>query len=360
LSAGRSIRVLTVVGARPQFVKAAVISRAVAAYNRSGPPRPIEEVILHTGQHYDPLMSQVFFDEMEIPRPAANLNVGSGGHGETTGAMLAGIERHLIESRPDGVLVYGDTNSTLAGALAAAKLHIAVAHVEAGLRSFNRRMPEEINRVMADHLAAQLFCPSEIARENLAKEGIAAGVHVVGDVMCDAALYYREKAVEPDCDGPFILATLHRAENTDDPQRLRAIVDALADAPLPVRLPLHPRTRGRLEREGIRLSGRIHPLEPLPYFAMLGCLERCAFVVTDSGGVQKEAYFLGKRCITVRDETEWTELVDCGANRLVGADPAAILAAFDWALEPFPASRPIYGEGDAGAKIVRTLAEGLA
>jgi UDP-GlcNAc3NAcA epimerase len=359
-----------VVGARPQFIKAAVVSRAIAEHNAASPPMLIAEDLLHTGQHYDHGMSQVFFDEMEVPQPAVNLRVGSGNHGEVTGAMLAGIEKEILARRPDRVLVYGDTNSTLAGALAASKLHVPVVHVEAGLRSYNRRMPEEINRVVADCLSAVLFCPSEVARENLAREGVTRGVYVVGDVMYDAVRYYRQKAALPpklvgptarESAGPgrFALCTLHRAENTDDPRRLRSILGALADSPVPVVLPLHPRTRKFLHQEAIELDRRVRVLEPISYFAMLGCLEQCAFVVTDSGGLQKEAYFLGKRCITVRDETEWTELVACGANRLAGANADSIRAAFDWAVQPLDGGRELYGCGDAGQQIVRRLVEPL-
>ncbi len=315
----------------------------------------IEEEILHTGQHYDPMMSQVFFEEMEIPPPAVNLQVGSGNHGEATGAMLAGIEREILARKPDRLLVYGDTNSTLAGALAAAKLHVPVVHVEAGLRSYNRRMPEEINRVLVDHVSSVLCCPSEQARTNLAREGIERGVYVVGDVMYDAVRYYRGKAITPPVPPPFILCTLHRAENTDDDARLRGIIAALQDAPIPVVLPLHPRTRKLADGQGIVIGGRIRLLEPVSYFAMLGYIERCEFVVTDSGGIQKEAFFLGKRCITVRDETEWTELVACGANRLAGADPAAIRRAFSWAMEPLGPCPEVYGHGDASQRIVRLL-----
>ena len=359
--AKRKVRLLTVVGARPQFVKAAVVSRAIAAWNQQPQAAAVvEEEILHTGQHYDPMMSQVFFDEMDIPPPVVNLQAGSyGGHGAATAAMLTGIEREILARRPDCLLVYGDTNSTLAGALAAAKLHVPVVHAEAGLRSWNRRMPEEINRVLVDHLAAVLFCPSEQARENLAREGVTAGVHVVGDVMYDAVLHFRVKAIVPPVAGPFGLCTLHRAENTDDPRRLRDIFTALAESPLPMLVPLHPRTRKTLEREGIAAGGHVTLLEPVSYLAMLGYLLRCSFVVTDSGGVQKEAYFLGKRCITVRDETEWTELVACGANRLVGADAPKICGDFSWAAEPLPSGRPLYGSGDAGRQIVETLVQEL-
>ncbi len=349
--------ILSVVGARPQFIKAASVSRAIAEHNQAHPAEPIAEVIVHTGQHYDPLMSEVFFQQMDIPEPAANLGVGSGTHGETTGAMLAGLEREILAREPGWVVVYGDTNSTLAGALAAAKLPVPLAHVEAGLRSFNRRMPEEINRVVTDHVADCLLCPSEHARELLAREGITGGVHVVGDVMFDAVLHYRSKAQPPDRDGPFALASLHRAENTDDPARLRRILGAMARSPVPVVLPLHPRTSKVIERAGLELGGRVEACEPLPYFGMLGHLEQCAFVITDSGGLQKEAYFFGKKCITVRDETEWTELVEAGANRVVGADPEAIRAAFDWALEPLGETGRLYGDGHAGRRIVEILAE---
>ena len=359
--AKRKMRLLTVVGVRPQFVKAAVVSRAIAAWNRQHEAAAVvEEAILHTGQHYDPMMSQIFFDEMDIPPPVVNLQIGpQNGHGAATAAMLARIEQELVARRPDCVLVYGDTNSTLAGALAAAKLHIPVVHAEAGLRSWNRHMPEEINRVLVDHLAEVLFCPSEQARDNLAREGVTAGVHVVGDVMYDAVLHFRIKAIVPPVAGPFGLCTLHRAENTDDPQRLRDIFAALEESPIPMLVPLHPRTRKTMQREGIAAGGQVTLLEPLSYFAMLGYLQRCCFVVTDSGGVQKEAYFLGKRCITVRDETEWTELVSCGANRLVGADAPAICSTFSWAAEPLPSGLQLYGSGDAGRRIVEILVQEL-
>lgn len=351
------MKVLTVVGARPQFVKAAVVSRAIAEHNAAHPAAALREEIVHTGQHYDWSMSEAFFEEMEIPRPSANLQVGSGPHGAVTGVMLAGLEREIADRRPRWVLVYGDTNSTLAGALAAAKLGVPVAHVEAGMRSFNRSMPEEINRVLTDHLAEMLFCPSENGRRLLAAEGVTRGVHVAGDVMYDALLHYGRRATPPAQAGPFALATLHRAENADDPSRLRRILAALGRSPVPVLLPLHPRTRESMRREGLSAGGAVRLLDPQPYFSMLGHLRACEFVITDSGGLQKEAFYLGKRCVTVREETEWTELVECGANRLVGTDESEIEAAFDWASRPLGEVPAVYGRGDAGARIVRLLAE---
>jgi UDP-GlcNAc3NAcA epimerase len=272
-----------------------------------------------------------------------------------TGRMLEALEAQLLARRPDVVLVYGDTNSTLAAALAAAKLQQPVAHVEAGLRSFNRRMPEEVNRVVTDHLSELLFCPSPASAAQLAREGITRGVHVTGDVMIDAAMYYRARAVPPDRSGPFALATLHRAENTDDPARLAGIIAALAAAPISVLLPLHPRTEKALAVSGVRIGGAVEICEPLSYFRMLGCLQACAFVATDSGGLQKEAWAFGKKCVTLRDETEWTELVQAGANRVAGTDPARIAAAIDWALQPAAAWQPIYGDGRAGEAIVAHL-----
>ncbi|MGB3969202.1 MAG: UDP-N-acetylglucosamine 2-epimerase (non-hydrolyzing) [Planctomycetota bacterium] len=352
-SSERPLHVLTVVGARPQFVKAAVVSRAIQRAAAQG--APIRESLVHTGQHHDHGMSAVFFAEMEIPDPVVDLGIAGGGHGAMTGRMLEALETQLVERRPDVVLVYGDTNSTLAAALAAAKLHVPVAHVESGLRSFNRRMPEEVNRVLTDHVSALLFCPSPAPVAQLAREGITHGVHVTGDVMIDAVLHYRSKAVRPARSGPFALATLHRAENTDDPARLRAIVGALAAAPLPVLLPLHPRTRKVLAATGIAARGALELVDPLSYFQMLGCLDACAFVATDSGGLQKEAWAFGKKCLTLRDETEWTELVEMGANRLVGADPERIRAGIAWALQPLGRTAAAYGEGRAGERIVELL-----
>jgi UDP-GlcNAc3NAcA epimerase len=359
------MKVVTVVGARPQFVKAAVVSRALAKLPG------VHEVMVHTGQHYDANMSDVFFAELGIPRPRHHLDVRSGRHGEQTGRMLAGIESVLLEERPDWLLVYGDTNSTLAGALAAAKLHVPVAHVEAGLRSFNRRMPEEINRVVTDHLAAAHFVPTVTAAAHLAREGIAGdSVHVVGDVMYDAALYYAARAeaasrapeeygLEP---GHYVLATVHRAENTDDPARLRAIFGALGalGREIPVLLPLHPRTRAALEREGElgRVEREVRLVPPLGFLDMVALERSAALIATDSGGVQKEAFFYRVPCVTLRDETEWTELVELGWNRL--APPVAmepVLSTLRAALAAGPAGRDEqpYGDGRSGERIAEIL-----
>lgn len=313
------IKLLTVVGARPQFIKAATVTRAAAARDE------FHEVMVHTGQHFDPNMSDVFFDELAIPEPNYHLGIAADSHGAMTGRMLERIEEVIIRERPDWVLVYGDTNSTLAGALAAAKLHVPVAHVEAGLRSFNRRMPEEINRVLVDHVSALLLCPTVTAMENLAREGVVANAHHVGDVMYDAAIASRLRArerstilarlgLEPD---EFVLATVHRAENTDDPTRLREVLDLLqtTSRARPVVLPLHPRTRNAAARYGIDLDGLI-VTEPVGYLDMSRLLDACSEVMTDSGGVQKEAYFYGKPCVTLRDETEWVETIRAGWNRL--------------------------------------------
>lgn len=351
-------RIITVLGARPQFIKAAAVSRAIAADGR------LSERIIHTGQHYDPGMSDIFFKEMEIPEPAHHLGVGGGSHGAMTGEQLARIEAILLEEKPDWVLVYGDTNSTLAGALAAAKLHIPVAHVEAGLRSFNRRMPEEINRVLTDHLSEILFAPTQAAHAQLEREGIAdEQIHITGDVMMDAALHYRSRARRPDWfdaldieSGEFLLCTIHRAENTDSPERLRDILQGLSTSARPIILPLHPRTRKMLERLQLRPSGPVHIVDPVGYLEMVWLEMHCHAVVTDSGGVQKEAYFHGKPCITLRDETEWTELVELGVNTLVGADPQHIAKQINQ--PPVAASAgDVYGDGRAAHTIARILAE---
>lgn len=351
--------ITTIVGARPQFIKAAVVSRAFAQ-------RGVSETLIHTGQHSDANMSDVFFDELEIPRPAHNLGIGGGSHGQNTGRMIEAIEKVLQTTRPDWVLVYGDTDSTLAGALAAAKLHIPVAHVEAGLRSFNRRMPEEINRVLTDHVSALLFAPTETARQNLLREGIADDkIHVVGDVMYDAALFYKPRAVKPEwfdglgvAAGDYVLCTIHRAENTDAPQRIRSIFQGLADAGLPVILPLHPRTRGRLAALDVPVADNIRITDPVGYLEMVWLEMNCRLVATDSGGMQKEAYFHGKPCITLRDETEWVELVEGGFNRLVGANAAAIAAGLHRQLTPPLAVMQLYGNGQSAHKILQVMSNG--
>ena len=353
------MRVLTVVGARPQFIKAGPVSAALRCRH--------EEFLLHTGQHYDHGMSQVFFDELGIPAPDRNLGIGSGPHGEQTGRMLAGIERVLEEVRPDWTLVYGDTNSTLAGALAAVKLHVPVAHVEAGLRSFDRRMPEEVNRVLTDHVSTLLLCPSEAAAAQLAREGVTDGVTVTGDVMYDAFLAHAERSRGRAsllhrlglASGAYVLATLHRAENVDDPVRLAAILDGLARSGCHVLLPVHPRTRRAMARDGLRPRGGVHAVEPVSYLDMILLEREAAAIVNDSGGVQKEAYFAGRPCITLRDRTEWTETVAAGWNRLVGADPAAIAEAVAGFLSASP--RPdLYGDGRAAERVVAALQREVA
>lgn len=311
--------ILTIVGARPQFIKAAAVSRAL----RAAPD--FSEILVHTGQHFDEMMSEVFFEELEIPKPHQNLAIHGGSHGAMTGQMLEGVERSMLEYRPDWVLVYGDTNSTLAGALAAAKLHIPVVHVEAGLRSFNRRMPEEINRVLTDHVSTLLLSPTRAGVDNLRAEGIVDGVHQVGDVMYDAMLHAQRRSRETSSilrrlelsEQGFVLSTVHRAENTDDPVRLQKVIEAIVAAAdgLPVILPLHPRTRQAIARSGTVTSG-IRMIDPVGYLDMVRLLDACSLVLTDSGGLQKEAYFARRPCITLRDETEWIETVAHGWNRL--------------------------------------------
>jgi UDP-GlcNAc3NAcA epimerase len=346
------MKVLSVVGARPQFIKAAPVSRELR--------RKHVEVLVHTGQHYDDNMSDVFFRELDIPEPDINLDVGSGPHGAQTGSMMAGLEKVALDAKPDWMLVYGDTNSTLAGALVAAKLRVRLAHVEAGLRSFDRRMPEEVNRVVADHVSDLLLCPTKVAVENLAHEGIVSGVHLVGDVMYDAFLFNLEAArkqshvvkelgLQP---GAFALVTVHRAENADDAERLRAIIRGLEDSGQDIVLPLHPRTRSRLDET---LPQRIRILEPVGYIDMLALEAAAAVIATDSGGVQKEAYFLGKPCVTLRDTTEWTETVDAGWNVLAGADERRIADAMR-TFRPSGDRPQLFGDGHAAEKISELLA----
>ena len=382
-----SHKIITIVGARPQFIKAASVSRAIQAHNRTTGRRPIREIIVHTGQHYDHNMSRVFFDELEIPEPQYNLGVGSGSHGEMTGAMLAPIERVLLDERPDWVLVYGDTNSTLAGALAAVKLHIPVAHVEAGLRSFNRRMPEEINRVLTDHVALLLCCPTHLAMENLAAEGIADHDHLdapvrksnsirrrvrlTGDVMYDAFLFYRDLArkksdiigrmgLTPD---RYCLATVHRAENTDDAARLKAITAsfaAVAQPSCPLVVPLHPRTQKILSEidPKIRQNRDVRIIEPVGYLDMIALEADARAILTDSGGVQKEAYFANVPCITFRDETEWVETVDAGWNFISGSDATKIIEHYTRVIASPPSDHPdLYGDGRASWHVLDGLAD---
>lgn len=360
-----TIKVVTIVGARPQFIKAAALSRVI----RDDYAGSVKEVLVHTGQHYDENMSRVFFDELDIPKPKYNLEISGGHHGAMTGRMLEAVEKVLLEEKPDWVLIYGDTNSTLAGALAAAKLHIPVAHVEAGLRSFNMRMPEEVNRIVSDRISTLLVCPTETAVQNLHQEGITKGVHNLGDVMYDVALYYRERARQQSTAlsdlnlsaGNFALATCHRAENTDDPARLGEILGAMADLAqaMPVVLPLHPRTRKLIDQFG--LAGFLDSLtvtEPVPFLDMVALEQAARLILTDSGGVQKEAFFYGVPCITMRDETEWVETVELGANRLVGASRAAIARAVADVLAIAASGSQVtpYGDGHAAKKIVDYLA----
>lgn len=350
------MKITTIIGARPQFVKAAVVSRAFREH------RPdVQETIIHTGQHYDANMSDVFFDELDIPRPDHHLGIGGGTHGQNTGRMLEAIESILLKKLPDWVMVYGDTDSTLAGALAAAKLHIRIAHIEAGLRSFNRNMPEELNRILTDQMSTLLLTPTLTATRNLVKEGITGDkVQQVGDVMYDAALYYRSKAHRPigiQHDSGFILSTIHRAENTDNPERLSNIIGALNEiaAEIPVILPLHPRTRKLLAQKNYD-TRNITLLEPLSYLQMVWMLEHCKLVVTDSGGLQKEAYFFGKPCVTTRDETEWVELVESGWNVLVGYRQETILNAINQAqYSQNNKVLPLYGNGSSGVFISQLL-----
>jgi len=355
----------SVVGARPQFVKTAAMSRAIARQAR------VQELLIHTGQHYDPGMSADFFRDLGIPEPAHNLGVGSQPPGAQVGRMLEAMEAILEQSTPRLIVVFGDTNSTLAAALIGAYHHIPVAHVEAGLRSYNWRMPEEVNRVLTDRLSALLFCPSDQAACNLAAEGVTRGVHVVGDIMYDVFLYYRSQGQQhadaflssTGIQGDFVLATIHRAENTDDRARLSAILTGLSRSTWPVVLPLHPRTRKMIGIHQISVPSSIHLCEPAGYLAMLGLEARARAIVTDSGGVQKEAYFAGIPCLTARDETEWVETVHTGWNRLVGASADAIAAGLNDVAEgrfPGSAERPLlYGDGAAADRMAALVAKAV-
>jgi UDP-GlcNAc3NAcA epimerase len=352
------MKILTVVGARPQFIKAAAISRELLARRELG----VEEVLVHTGQHYDDKMSEVFFRELGIGAPAHNLGIAGGTHGAMTGKMIESIERVLLSERPDWLLIYGDTNSTLAAAIAASKLHIPIAHVEAGLRSFNMRMPEEVNRIVADRLSALLLCPTAAAVANLSSEGVRTGVHLVGDVMYDVALHFAEAAGQTDIlerlsltPKQYVLATCHRAETTDNADSLAGVIDGLARiaANKRVVLPLHPRTQGKIREFGLSAAlGSITVIEPVSYLNMVALEKNAEVIVTDSGGVQKEAFFYDVPCVTTRAETEWVETVDAGWNVLVGTDAERIAAEV---LSPDQRTRATvrpYGNGDAALRIV--------
>jgi UDP-GlcNAc3NAcA epimerase len=346
------VKLLTVVGARPQFVKAAPVSHALKDVG-------IEEMLIHTGQHFDTAMSQVFFDELNIPSPCHNLEIHGGGHGEMSGRMMIALEPIFVREKPDAVMVYGDTNSTLAGALTASKLHLPVIHVEAGLRSFNRRMPEETNRVLTDHVSQLLLCPTTTSVRHLAREGITRGVHHVGDVMYDATLLasaISEKhstilATLGLAEGKYALATIHRAENTDNPAQLRQLIAWLLEraAENPIVLPLHPRTALRAKEAGLRFDSAIKLCDPVGYVDMSRLLRGCSAVYTDSGGLQKEAYFHRKRCVTLREETEWVETIDCGWNRL-------------WKTDEYLPRREIsdYGNGKAAQTIANLISTQLS
>lgn len=385
------MKVVTIVGARPQFIKAAVVSRAIRGHNEEAgaDSLKVREVIVHTGQHFDANMSQVFFQELALPQPDYHLGIGGEGHGVMTGKMMAALEPVLLAEEPDWVLVYGDTNSTLAGALVAAKLNIPIAHVEAGLRSFNRQMPEEINRILTDHLSSLLFCPTPKALENLRREGFERIVDLepsgrkaetdrgplplvyrVGDVMYDAALHYGPKAAAASrileeltlTPKSYILATVHRVENTDDPARLQGIFSGLARiAPeIPVVVPVHPRTRKALEQvEALAGTvGNLRLIDPVGYLDMIRLEQNARVILTDSGGIQKEAFFFGVPCVTLRKETEWVELVELGCNRLVDTDGRAMAQAVAemGAASHLPASRAkVYGNGEAGKLILKIL-----
>ena len=344
------MKICSIVGARPQFIKAAPLSRELR--------KRYQEILIHTGQHYDDKLSRVFFQEMDIPEPDYNLEIGSFSHGKQTGLMMVGIEEILEKEKPDMMIIYGDTNSTLAGALVAVKLHCPVGHVEAGLRSFNRAMPEEINRVLADRASDFLFCPTQTAVDNLEREGITRGAHLTGDVMFDALNYYRRKLGDDNhlidefnlAPGEYYLLTVHRAENTDHPDNLRAIIETVSGLDMPVIFPVHPRTGNVMREMGLELSGVIRPIDPVGYLQMMALESNAKKILTDSGGVQKEAYMLGVPCVTLRNETEWVETVEEGWNVLVGADREAIREAVQ-TLDPPPERKDLFGDGHAAEKI---------
>ncbi|WP_278347365.1 non-hydrolyzing UDP-N-acetylglucosamine 2-epimerase [Helicobacter pullorum] len=351
-------KIVSVIGARPQFIKAGAISRKILENTE------IEEVLIHTGQHYDSKMSEVFFKELEIPSPKYNLGIGGFSHGAMTGRMIEGIEKILLEEKPNFTLVYGDTDSTLAGALASVKLQIPVIHIEAGLRSFNMQMPEEINRILTDRVSSLLFAPTKRAVENLQREGFEnfdCEIVCSGDVMYDVALYYKDRAKKPNMVFPkeFILCTLHRAENTENLQKMKNIFEALnkISSQIPVIMPLHPRTQNKILVNNIQAEN-IYFIEPLGYLEMVWALQNCVMVATDSGGLQKEAYYFKKSCITLREETEWVELLEVGCNCLVGADAEKIYQAFKKMSDinlNFDAL--LYGNGNASQKILEVIGD---
>jgi len=350
------MKIVSIVGARPQFIKCAPVSVELRKEH--------EEILVHTGQHYDPEMSDIFFEDLRIPKPDYHLDVGSGSHGKQTAAILERVETVLMKEQPDLVLVYGDTNSTLAGALAAAKLHLPVAHVEAGLRSFDRTMPEEINRVVTDHISDLLLCPTPTATDNLAKEGVTEGVYMVGDVMVDALRHNADIAGKKSRiitslglkKGNYYVATVHRPGNTDDRMHLTAIMEALGESGKTVVFPVHPRTKKYLLEYGLydSLAETIRCIEPLGYIDMLHLMKHARKILTDSGGIQKEAYVLGIPCITLRENTEWIETLAGGWNVLVGADKRKILAAMTTDIRTH-ADNSVFGKGDAAVKIARVI-----
>jgi UDP-GlcNAc3NAcA epimerase len=351
------MKIVTILGARPQFIKAGTVSREIVEYDK------IEEVIVHTGQHYDANMSDIFFEEMKIPKPNYFLGIGGKTHGAMTGQMIEKIEEVALNEKPDWIMVYGDTNSTLAGAIVASKLHIKLAHIEAGLRSFNMQMPEEVNRILTDRVSDILFCPTTTAIENLKKEGFEnfeCKIVNSGDVMYDGALFYKNLAAKPDIEikNNYILCTIHRAENTDNEDRLKEIFEALNEIAkeMQIILPLHPRTKQKIKNLSLSLDN-ITIIDPVGYLEMVWLIDNCTLVMTDSGGLQKEAYFFEKPCITLRDETEWVELVENGFNTLVGADKEKILKAYKIKskLNKINAKLNLYGDGKASEKIVKEL-----
>lgn len=349
------MKIVTILGARPQFIKAGSVSREIAKHDS------VKEIIVHTGQHYDANMSDIFFNEMKIPKPDYFLGIGGKSHGAMTGQMIEKIEEVCLKEKPDWIMVYGDTNSTLAGAIVASKLHIKLAHIEAGLRSFNMKMPEEVNRILTDRVSQILFCPTDTAVQNLINEGydkLDCKIVKSGDVMQDGAMFYKNLAVKPSCEieGDFVLCTVHRAENTDDDNRLRNIFEALQEIAKEkqIILPLHPRTKKILQSLNLNIEN-LTIIDPVGYLEMVWLIDNCSLVMTDSGGLQKEAYFFKKQCITLRDETEWVELVENGFNALTGANKEKILTVFHNISKFEKKNLDLYGGGKASENIIKTL-----